>query len=116
MAAEGDDVARRLIATPGVQRVPARALDLFVVRDFFDRGDCAALCAMIDAGRRPSTIADDLGDAYFRTSETCELNPADPLVAKLAGHANANVTLWHYTQAVRDGSAAIEALDRAYAT
>ena len=40
---------------------------------------------MIDTGRRPSTVADDLGDAYFRTSETCELDPADPLVSKLAG-------------------------------
>jgi len=36
------------------------------------------------------------------------------LVAKLAGHANANVTLGHYTQAVRGGEAAIAALESAY--
>jgi integrase len=36
------------------------------------------------------------------------------LVAKLAGHANAAVTLNHYTQAVRGASPAIEALQRAY--
>jgi len=36
------------------------------------------------------------------------------LVAKLAGHANATVTLAHYTQAVRGGEAAVEALERAY--
>lgn len=36
------------------------------------------------------------------------------LVAQIAGHANPTVTLSHYSQAVRDGSAAIEALDRAY--
>jgi integrase len=36
------------------------------------------------------------------------------LVAKLAGHANANVTLGHYTQAVRGGELAIAALDDAY--
>ena len=36
------------------------------------------------------------------------------LVAKLAGHASAVVTLGHYTQAVRGGEAAIEALERAY--
>jgi integrase len=36
------------------------------------------------------------------------------LVAQIAGHANPTVTLGHYTQAVRDGSAAIDALDRAY--
>lgn len=37
------------------------------------------------------------------------------LVAKLAGHANASVTLNHYTQAVRGGETAIAALERAYA-
>jgi integrase len=36
------------------------------------------------------------------------------LVAKLAGHANATVTLSHYTQAVRGGEAAIQALAEAY--
>jgi integrase len=36
------------------------------------------------------------------------------LVAKLAGHASAVVTLGHYTQAVRGGEAAVEALERAY--
>jgi integrase len=38
------------------------------------------------------------------------------LVAKLAGHSNAVVTLGHYTQAVRGGAAALEALERAYAS
>ena len=36
------------------------------------------------------------------------------LVAQIAGHANPTVTLGHYTQAVRDGRVAAEALDRAY--
>jgi integrase len=36
------------------------------------------------------------------------------LVAKLAGHSNAVVTLGHYTQAVRGGEAALEALERAF--
>jgi integrase len=36
------------------------------------------------------------------------------LVAMLAGHANANVTLGHYTQAVRGGEAALQALEEAY--
>jgi integrase len=37
------------------------------------------------------------------------------LVAKLAGHKNAVVTLSHYTHAMRGGEDAVEALDRAYA-
>jgi integrase len=36
------------------------------------------------------------------------------LVALLAGHANASVTLGHYTQAVRGGEAALLALEEAY--
>ena len=36
------------------------------------------------------------------------------LVAKLAGHASAVVTLGHYTQAVRGGGEAAEALEKAY--
>lgn len=36
------------------------------------------------------------------------------LVAKLAGHSNANVTLGHYTQAVRGGEAALAGLERAF--
>ena len=71
----------RLRATPGVQRVPTPRLDLFVVRDFLDLATCAALVDRIDARRRPSTIADDLGDAAFRTSETCDLDGRDPVVA-----------------------------------
>jgi integrase len=36
------------------------------------------------------------------------------LAAKLAGHANANVTLGYYTHAVRGGEDALAALERAY--
>lgn len=36
------------------------------------------------------------------------------LVAKLAGHANAAVTLNHYTHALRGGEAAVEALEKAW--
>jgi integrase len=36
------------------------------------------------------------------------------LVAKLAGHSNPNVTLGHYTQAVRGGAEAAAALEKAY--
>jgi integrase len=36
------------------------------------------------------------------------------LVAKLAGHANATITLSHYTQAVRGGEGAVAALERAF--
>jgi prolyl 4-hydroxylase len=63
-----------------VQRVPSRDLQLFIVRDFLDGPSCAALIARIDARRRPSEIADDVGIAAFRTSETCDLDWHDPVV------------------------------------
>jgi prolyl 4-hydroxylase len=66
-----------------VQRVPTRELELFIVRNFIDRESCAALIERIDANRRPSTIADDVGVANFRTSETCDLDRRDPVVAAL---------------------------------
>ena len=81
--AEADAVARRLVATRGIQRVPNRALDLFIARDFLDPIRCARLCAMIDARRRPSEIADHKGGPDFRTSETCDFDTTDPLVAEV---------------------------------
>ncbi len=76
-----DGPEKRLCATAGVQRVPNAKLDLFVVRNFLDLQSCAALIERIETRRRPSTIADDAGIANYRTSETCDLDPADPVVA-----------------------------------
>jgi prolyl 4-hydroxylase len=61
--------------------VPNRELELFVVRGFLAPQACAAMIERIDARRRPSTIADDVGIANFRTSETCDLDPLDVQVA-----------------------------------
>jgi prolyl 4-hydroxylase len=72
--------AQRLRSTAGIQRVPTRELELFIVRGFLDPAACAALIKLIEANRRPSTIADDVGTANFRTSETCDLNWRDPVV------------------------------------
>ena len=74
-------VAARLAARAGVQRVPSPKLEMFIVRDFIDAASCAAMIALIDARRRPSTIADDLGEAAFRTSETCDLDGREADVA-----------------------------------
>jgi prolyl 4-hydroxylase len=51
------------------------------VRGFLDPELCAELIVRIDAKRRPSDIVDDLGIENFRTSETCDLDWRDPLVA-----------------------------------
>ncbi len=71
-----DSIASRLSAQPGVQRVPTSKAELFQLRRLVTDDLAAELIALIDRGRRPSTIADDNGDAYFRTSETCDLDAA----------------------------------------
>ena len=75
--------AALLAGAPGVQRVPSRALELFILRGFLAPDECAGLIARIDARRRPSQIADDVGIAAFRTSETCDLDGREPLVAEV---------------------------------
>jgi prolyl 4-hydroxylase len=80
MPAPPDAPAARLAAMAGVQRVPTRELELFVVRGFLPPETCAELIARIDDKRRPSEIADDVGIAAFRTSETCDLDWRDPVV------------------------------------
>lgn len=75
--------AAKLAATAGVQRVPTRELELFILRGFLDAATCAALIERIDAKRRPSQISDDVGIANFRTSETCDLDWDDPAVAEV---------------------------------
>jgi prolyl 4-hydroxylase len=73
--------AEKLSSTAGIQRVPSRELELFIVRNFLDEATCKALMERIDERRRPSTIVDDTGIANYRTSETCDLDSSDPLVA-----------------------------------
>jgi prolyl 4-hydroxylase len=83
MIGPGESSAEILAAHPGVQRAPFARLELFQLRRFLPPERCAELIALIDAGRRPSTIADANGDKYFRTSETCDLAPDELAVSDL---------------------------------
>ena len=78
-----DAVAEKLASVAGIQRVPTPRLELFIHKRFLDPESCVALCDLIDGNRRPSTIADDQGDAAFRTSETCDLDSSNSLVAEV---------------------------------
>jgi prolyl 4-hydroxylase len=73
-------VAETLKAKAGVRKVPTRAFELFIVPGFLNEHSCNEMIARIERERRPSTIADDVGIANFRTSETCDLDSADPEV------------------------------------
>lgn len=78
-----EPVVEHLLRYPGIQRVPNPKVAMFIVKNFLDPAFCEQLMAQIDAKRRPSDIADSNGDYAFRTSETCDLDPQDPLVAEL---------------------------------
>lgn len=78
-----ESVTMRLAAQPGMQRVPTPRAELFQRRRFVDPDLAATLMALIDADRRPSTIADDNGDPVFRTSETCDLAAHLPAVQRI---------------------------------
>ena len=67
----------------GAQKVPSGKADLFILRDFLPHELCAELIALIDRDNRPSTIVDDQGEALFRTSKTCDLDPASALARNL---------------------------------
>jgi prolyl 4-hydroxylase len=83
MVAPGESSVQILMEAPGIRRAPFPSLDLFHLRGFLPQALCDDLIALIDANRRPSTIADPNGDLYFRTSETCDLDPGDPAVLDL---------------------------------
>ena len=81
----GESSAERLLARSGMQRVPSEKAELFQLRGFLDPAMCDELIALVETDRRPSTIADDNGDRYFRTSETCDLSADLPVVQRLEG-------------------------------
>jgi len=83
MITTSDSTPARLAAHPGMQRVPTPTAELFQCRRFVAPDLAAEVIALIEHGRRPSTIADDNGDAYFRTSETCDLAADLPPVRRI---------------------------------
>ncbi|WP_301749850.1 2OG-Fe(II) oxygenase [uncultured Erythrobacter sp.] len=83
MTTLSDSIAAKIAAQPGVQRVPTPKAVLFQLKRFVAPDLAEELMALIDTGRRPSTIADDNGDPVFRTSETCDLSADLPAVQKI---------------------------------
>lgn len=80
MAEIGRTVAGRLDAAHGVFKADSPHVELYYAEDWLSPHDCAALIAMIDAGRVPSELMGDPGDPEFRNSESCNLDRWHPLV------------------------------------
>lgn len=66
-------VRERIACYPGAVRMPANAVELYIVRDFLTPKECAALIASIVADRVPSPVVSNDPVPSYRTSETCYL-------------------------------------------
>lgn len=75
--------AQRLASHTRIQRVGNGKAEIFIAPDFLTSGGCLALCDLIEAKRRPSTIANANGDNAFRTSETSDMDPLIPVVSSV---------------------------------
>ncbi|WP_442680883.1 prolyl hydroxylase family protein [Sphingomonas sp. ASY06-1R] len=76
-------VRERITEFPSSARIPAKNFELYIVRNFLTLEECAALIAVIDANRIPSPVVSDDPIPAYRTSETCYLYPASPIVATI---------------------------------
>ncbi|HEU0099058.1 MAG TPA: 2OG-Fe(II) oxygenase [Allosphingosinicella sp.] len=85
----GVTVKQRLLKTPNALKIPAQGLDIFVVRDFLSRGECAEVIARIDQDRVPSGLLAPTPDPEFRTSESCNLRLEDPVNQRVERKINA---------------------------
>lgn len=80
LARIGEEVRARLDADPQARKLPAEGLELYELPGFMDPDSCAGLVALIDRDLVPSGILGSHPDPEFRTSRSCNLSRADPLV------------------------------------
>ncbi|TKD50536.1 prolyl hydroxylase family protein [Sphingomonas baiyangensis] len=76
----GESVTARLDAAPGVTRVDIEAAQVYYHLDFLTDEECETLIAVIDKGRRPSTLLSQSSDPSFRTSESCDMTRGSPII------------------------------------
>jgi len=88
-AAIGASVAHRLAREPMGFKIPSNDIDIFVIRDFLSPVECAGLVRLIDKERVPSKLLAPASDPEFRTSESCNLSPKDPLVTQIEAKLSA---------------------------
>lgn len=85
----GDALAQGVGQPPLIRRKPANLTrvdtdrcDLYLLDNFMSRNDCNRLIALMNHHLKPSSVAFDNGDRYFRTSQTCHLSHLKSPVAR----------------------------------
>lgn len=85
-AAVGQHVGDALDHAPGLWRFSSRRdrpVQFYLKDGFLGAGECAALVGLIDAGCYPSPLYEKDKYEGVRTSQSCNLNSYDPLVADI---------------------------------
>ena len=85
-AAVGRQVGAKLDWTRGTWRLGCSAeqpVQLYIRENFLSADECAQLCAQIDSGVYPSPLYEKDKYEGVRTSQSCNLNVYDPLVAAI---------------------------------
>jgi prolyl 4-hydroxylase len=80
------EIPRANLKVPNAVRHGGEKAEFFIADDFLSSAECDEIVARIMAQLRPSTISTPPGGNYdkaFRTSRTCDLSDADPVVARL---------------------------------
>jgi prolyl 4-hydroxylase len=81
----GEAVRNTLKQRNGLFQIPATGLEIWVAKGFFPDEECEALIERIEADLKPSRLLAEDPDPEFRTSQTCNLSAADPVVALIEG-------------------------------
>ena len=82
-AAIGRQVSVKLSRNPMIERLGDARLDLFLRPHFATPAECAALRDMIDAGAQPSILFSGTQGPEYRTSHSCHMDRANPLVTTI---------------------------------
>lgn len=88
-AAYGASVAQKLRRNPMVSTIASEPLEIFVRHGFLTPAECAGMIERIDANAIPSKLFSGSDKHGYRTSSSCNLDPADALVTKLTARIDA---------------------------
>lgn len=83
MAELGRHVTETLNAHPRVQWLESPLVQLYVHQNFLSEADCDLLIGMIEGNSQPSTLYKGSAREGYRTSYSCNVDPADPDIQRI---------------------------------
>lgn len=82
-------VKARLLRNPDALRIDADNLDLFAVKGVLTPDECRAIIGLMDAHLVPSGLLGPIDDPDFRTSQSSNPHPDEPLIKLLEARIHA---------------------------